>query len=43
MAWFVWLVDSAVIGIVLIVDVLASLIFFTAVSIALVAAGKTAR
>lgn len=43
MVWFVWLVDSGVIGIVLIVNVLASLVFFTAVSVALVSEGRSSH
>lgn len=41
MVWFVWLVESGAVGIVLIVNVLASLVFFTGVSVALVSEGKT--
>jgi hypothetical protein len=41
MVWFVWLVDNAVFGSALIVNVLLSLVFFTGASVVLVSRGRT--
>ena len=43
MIWFVWLIDDGLIGIVLMVNVLASLVFFTGASVVLVARGGSSR
>jgi hypothetical protein len=41
MIWFVWLINSSLVGIVLIANVVLSLVFFAGASIVLVSEGRS--